>query len=259
MDNRVFVILFLLITSILFSFMFISQSQKVNIQLNSNKVLKEKVNQTYLLVQDINSTLNEKKATLDEKIDFKNELAGEEKNLIEEQNRLNLEVVSYKVYETDDPRHFVDVNDTIIQETLDQIIKPNMGDGEKVREIFNFVRDEIYKDEKIVRNGRIDYWNYPKDILVNKKGEYEDKIILLVSMLRTAGFSENDVEVVGAKIIFFNSTSSDIWVEINLNGRTYLLLPREKNNFDSFDKNDIYSLYNVQELYRFNDKKIMRS
>lgn len=78
-------------------------------------------------------------------------------------------------------------------------------------------------------------------------------------MLRSAGFKENEAEVVGAKISLLDSTSSDIWVELKLNGNTYLLLPRENNNFDSFTKDTIYKMYSVQELYRFNDKTLMRS
>ena len=258
MDKRILIVVFLIILSLLFSIMFISQSHKVNIQFKSNSELKEKVNQAYIIVKDINSTLSEKKSILLHKSTFRNELNEEDKSLLEKQNQLNLIVFSYRLYETNDPRDFIDVNDSIVKEAINQIITPNMGQAEKVRAIFNFVRDEIQKDEKLIRNGRIDYWNYPKDILQDKKGEYEDKIILLISMLRTAGFSENDVEVVGAKLSILNSNSSDIWVELKLNGRTYLLLPREDNNYDSFNKNDIYFLYNVQEIYRFNDKKLMR-
>ncbi|HOI77591.1 MAG TPA: transglutaminase-like domain-containing protein, partial [Methanofastidiosum sp.] len=188
-----------------------------------------------------------------------NNLSEEEKSLLEIQNKLNQEVFSYNVYESKDPRDFVDINDSLVLETLNQIITPNMGNAEKARAIFNYTRDEISKDEKLIRNGRIDYWNYPKNIINSKKGQYEDKIILLISMLRSAGFKENEAEVVGAKISLLDSTSSDIWVELKLNGNTYLLLPRENNNFDSFTKDTIYKMYSVQELYRFNDKTLMRS
>ena len=258
MDKRLFIILFLLAGIIFFSSMFMSQTQKLNVQLKSNQDLENKVTESYTIFQETNSSLIEKKLELDEKIRYKNKLSEEEKSLLEMQNKLNQEVFSYNIYESKDPRDFVDVNDTLVLEVLSQIITPNMGNAEKARAIFNYTRDEITKDEKLIRNGRIDYWNYPKNIINSKKGEYEDKIILLVSMLRSAGFKENEVEVVGAKINLINSTSSDIWVELKLNGNTYLLLPRENNNFDSFNKNDIYKLYSVQELFRFNDKKLMR-
>ena len=259
MDKRFFIILFLLAGILFFSSMFMSQTQKLNVQLKSNYDLENKVTESYTIFQETNSSLIEKRLELDEKIQYKNKLSEEEKSLLEIQNKLNQEVFSYNVYESKYPRDFVDVNDTLVLEVLSQIITPNMGKAEKARAIFNYTRDEITKDEKLIRNGRIDYWNYPKNIINSKKGEYEDKIILLVSMLRAAGFKENEVEVVGAKISLINSTSSDIWVELKLNGNTYLLLPRENNNFDSFNKNDIYKIYNVQELFRFNDKKLMRS
>lgn len=244
---------------ILSSFMLFSETEKLNLQLSSNNELEDRVTQYYTILQETNSTLIEKRLILDEKIQYKNKLSEDEKSLLEEQNKLNQEVFSYNVYESKDPRDFVDINDPLVLETLDQIITPNMGNAEKARAIFNYTRDEISKDEKLIRNGRIDYWNYPKNIINSKKGEYEDKIILLISMLRAAGFKESEVEVVGAKISLINSTSSDIWVELKLNGNTYLLLPRENNNFDSFNKNDIYKIYNVQELFRFNDKTLMRS
>ncbi len=239
--------------------MFMSETQKLNVQLKSNYDLENKITESYANLEKTNSSLIEKKLELEEKIQYKNKLSEEEKSLLEIQNQLNQEVFSYNVYESKDPRNFVDVNDPLVLETLNQIITPTMGNAEKARAIFNYTRDEITKDERLIRNGRIDYWNYPKNIITSKKGEYEDKIILLVTMLRAAGFKENDVEVVGAKISLINSTSSDIWVELKLNGYTYLFLPRENNNFDSFNKNDIYKLYNVQELFRFNDKNLMRS
>ncbi|KYC45513.1 MAG: hypothetical protein APG12_01015 [Candidatus Methanofastidiosum methylothiophilum] len=259
MDNRLLVVLFFIVGILFFSFMFISETQKLNSQLESNYELEAKIIESYSNLQDTNSTLIEKIMGLEEKIQDKTRLSEEEKSLNYLQNELNQEIYSYKVYESKDPRDFVDANDSLVLETLNQIITPNMSKAEKVREIFKYTRDEIKRDDKLIRNGRIDYWNYPKNIIQSKKGEYEDKIILLISMLRSAGFSENEVEVVGAKINLPNSTSSDIWVELKLNGNIYLLLPRENNNFDSFNKNDIYTIYSVQELYRFNDKKLTRS
>jgi len=236
-----------------------SETQKLNVQLKSNYELEDKITESYTILQETNSSLIEKRLDLNEKIQYKNILTEEEKTLLEIQNKLNQEVFSYNVYESKDPRDFVDVNDSLVLETLNQIITPNMGNAEKARAIFNYTRDKITKDEKLIRNGRIDYWNYPKNIINSKKGQYEDKIILLISMLRAAEFKENEVEVVGAKISILNSTSSDIWVELKLNGNIYLLLPRENNNFDSFTKDDIYKIYSVQELFRFNDKTLMRS
>ena len=259
MGKRFFIILFLLVGIIFFSLMFMSETQKLNVQLKSNYELEDKITESYTILQETNSSLIEKRLDLNEKIQYKNILTEEEKTLLEIQNKLNQEVFSYNVYESKDPRDFVDVNDSLVLETLNQIITPNMGNAEKARAIFNYTRDKITKDEKLIRNGRIDYWNYPKNIINSKKGQYEDKIILLISMLRAAEFKENEVEVVGAKISILNSTSSDIWVELKLNGNIYLLLPRENNNFDSFTKDDIYKIYSVQELFRFNDKTLMRS
>lgn len=259
MDKRLFIILFLLMGIVFSSFMFVSETEKLNLQLSSNNELEDRVTQYYTILQETNSTLIEKRLILDEKIQYRNKLNEDEKSLLEKQNKLNQEAFLYNVYESKDPRDFIDINDSLVLETLDQIITPNMGNAEKARAIFNYTRDEISKEEKLIRNGRIDYWNYPKNIINSKKGEYEDKIILLISMLRATGFKESEVEVVGAKISLINSTSSDIWVELKLNGNTYLLLPRENNNFDSFNKNDIYKIYNVQELFRFNDKTLMRS
>lgn len=259
MIKRLFVVSLFIFGIILFSFMFMSETQKLDFQIKSNYEIEEKIMESYLELQETNSTLIEKKLELEELVQYKDKLSEEELSLLETQNKLNQEVSSYSVYESKDPRIFVDLNDSLVTETLDQIITPSMGNAEKARAIFNYTRDEIKKEDRLIRNGRIDYWNYPKNIIQSKKGEYEDKIILLVSMLRASGFSENDVEVVGAKINLLNSTSSDIWVELKLNGNVYLLLPREKNNFDSYNKNDIYKLYSVQELFRFNDKKLMGS
>lgn len=239
--------------------MFMSKTQELNVQLKSNYELEKKITESYTILQETNSSLIEKKLELDEKIQYKDKLSEEEEFLLEIENKLNQEVFSYKVYESKDPRDFVDVHDSLVLETLNQIIMANMSKAEKARAIFNYTRDEITKDEKLIRNGRIDYWNYPKNVINSKKGQYEDKIILLISMLRAAGFKENEVEVVGAKINLLHSTSSDIWVELKLNGNTYLLLPRDNNNFDSYTKDDIYKIYSVQELFKFNDKNLMRS
>jgi len=253
MDKKFYIVLFLILSIIFFSGMLLSETQKLNIQLKSNYQLEEEINQAYESLKVTNSSFIEKKIEFDEKILYKNQLIKEESSLLELQNSLNQEIILFRTYESKDPRIFVDVNDSKLLEILNQLINSSMNNSEKAEAIFNYTRDNISKEDTLIRNGRIDYWNYPKDIIENKKGGYEDKIILLISMLRASGFSNNEVEVVGAKISLIDSTSSDIWVEIKLGGDTYLLLPREKNNFDSFNKTEIYKLYDVQELFRFND------
>ena len=258
MIKRYFVILFLLFGISFSTFMIVEQTQKLNLQLKLNKDLEDTIKQSYSNLKETNATFIEKKLILLGKIQHKNELNEAENNLLNLQNKLNQDVYSYSIYESKDPREFVDVNNSSVLKVLEQITKSNMGSNEKAKTIFNYARDEIVKEDKLTRNGRIDYWNYSKNTIDNKKGSYEDKIVLLASLLRSVGFNENDVEIVGAKVNMSESTFSDMWVELKLGGSTYLLLPRENNNFDSFNKNDIYKLYRIQELFRFNDKIILR-
>ena len=157
MMKRFFVVSFFIFGILLFSFMFMSETQKLNFQTKSNYQIEEEIMESYLALQETNSTLMEKIFELEEMVQYKDKLSEEELFLLEAQNKLNQEISSYKIYESKDPRIFVDLNDSLLTETLNQIITPGMGNAEKARAIFNYTRDEIKKDDKLIRNGRIDY------------------------------------------------------------------------------------------------------
>ncbi|HOI77929.1 MAG TPA: hypothetical protein PLI06_10025, partial [Methanofastidiosum sp.] len=74
MGKRFSIILFLLVGILFFSLMFMSETQKLNVQLKSNYELEGKITESYTILQETNSSLIEKRLELDEKIQYKNNL-----------------------------------------------------------------------------------------------------------------------------------------------------------------------------------------
>ena len=104
MMKRFFVVSFFIFGILLFSFMFMSETQKLNFQTKSNYQIEEEIMESYLALQETNSTLMEKIFELEEMVQYKDKLSEEELFLLEAQNKLNQEISSYKIYESKDPR-----------------------------------------------------------------------------------------------------------------------------------------------------------
>jgi transglutaminase-like putative cysteine protease len=106
-----------------------------------------------------------------------------------------------------------------------------------------------YKHDEDVY-GVPEYWQFGKETLSLKTGDCEDFAILLCSLLRSAGYSADDVFVVIGK----NAGGYHAWVKINLESVGWYNLEPQENGFATF-LGDFLTLSDYQALYQFNDQQ----
>jgi predicted transglutaminase-like cysteine proteinase len=114
----------------------------------------------------------------------------------------------------------------------------------------NWVGDNIqyrYDDEVY---GVPEYWQFGKETVSLRTGDCEDFAILLCSLLRSAGYSSNDVYVVIGK----NANGYHAWVKINLGSVGWYNLEPQENGFATL-VGDFLTLSDFQALYEFNDQQ----
>jgi len=126
---------------------------------------------------------------------------------------------------------------------------------EKQEAIYEFVRDQIKDDNYVFSTGREDMWEYPDDILKRGFGGYEDKFMLLLTMLRAAGTPQDDVRFIAADV---DGNDSWIWVEAYDGSTWWILDPFEGYEFTSTPKDAFYQAHTVIVLWWFNDEGYFR-
>lgn len=114
----------------------------------------------------------------------------------------------------------------------------------------NWVGDNIqYKHDNEVY-GVPEYWQFGKETISLKTGDCEDFAILLCSLLRSSGYSPNDVYVVIGK----NANGYHAWVKINLDTVGWYNLEPQENGFATI-VGDFLTLSDYHALYEFNDQQ----
>jgi transglutaminase-like putative cysteine protease len=95
-----------------------------------------------------------------------------------------------------------------------------------------------------------EYWQFGKETVNLKTGDCEDFSILLVSLLRAAGYSADDVYVVIGK----NAEGYHAWVKVNLDTLGWYDLEPQENGWATI-VGDFITLSDFQALYQFNDQQ----
>jgi predicted transglutaminase-like cysteine proteinase len=107
---------------------------------------------------------------------------------------------------------------------------------------------EYRHDEDV--HGVPEYWQFSKETLSLRTGDCEDFAILLCSLLRSAGYSADDVYVVIGK----NADGYHAWVRINVDLVGWYNLEPQQNGFGTF-LGDSLTLLDYTALYQFNDQQ----
>lgn len=102
--------------------------------------------------------------------------------------------------------------------------------------------------------GTDEYWQFAKETLSRRTGDCEDYAILLVSLLRVSGYSENDVYVVLGRN---EKGEHHAWVKINLGIVGWYNLEPQKDGWNTLI-GDYFDLSGYQAMYQFNDKQFQQ-
>ena len=165
------------------------------------------------------------------------------------------EVNPFKFLETSSPDNFVTVNNAYVKAKVDEITAGLTTLKEKQVAVFEFVRDEIIFNEDRFRFGRLDMWEYPEDILKRGSGHFEDKYLLLVTMLRMVGTPPNHVKFIAADV---DGNDKWAWVEAYDGDTWWVLDPFEGYEFTDQPKDRFYDEHEVVILWWFNDTGFWR-
>lgn len=111
-------------------------------------------------------------------------------------------------------------------------------------------------DYDYIKHGKWEYWQLPKETLQLRTGDCEDYSILLVSLLRAAGWAPDDVYVVLGK----NSEGEGhAWVKIKINlplGSVWYNLEPQAGGWNIFDiAIDVWTCSGYQAECYFNDSQ----
>lgn len=153
------------------------------------------------------------------------------------------------------PDKFVTVDNPYLKAKTDEITSGLTTLKQRQMALFNFVRDEIEDDESIFRFGRTDLWEYPEDILRRGKGHYEDKYLLLLTMLRITGTPSEHVKFIAAEV---DGNDGWIWVEVYDGTTWWILDPFKGFAFTTTPRDEFYDEHTVRVLWWFNDTQYRR-
>ncbi|KYK33747.1 MAG: transglutaminase domain-containing protein [Theionarchaea archaeon] len=170
-------------------------------------------------------------------------------------NSLKNELNRYQCLETCTPDKFVTVDNEYVKAKVDEICAGLTSLREKQEAVYKFVRDEIKDDESTFCFGRLDMWEYPEDILKRGKGHWEDKFLLLLTMLRIAGTPPEHAKFIAAEV---DGNDNWLWVEAYDGATWWVLDPFEGYEFTSNPKEQFYEEHEVIILWWFNDTEFRR-
>jgi hypothetical protein len=233
-----------------------TEAQNANAQLLQEKAdLEAEVSALDEKRKTADSEYNTKSAELAAEKDFTSQLNDSYEEVKESIDSLQEELNYYECLEHCTPDTFVTVDNPVVKAKVDEITAGLTTLREKQEAVYKFVRDEIEEDEYVFRFGRIDLWEYPEDILERGKGHYEDKYMLLLTMLRIAGTSPEHVKFVAADV---DGNDNWIWVEAYDGVSWWVLDPIEGYHFTSTPRDEFYEEHDVKILWWFNDAGFRR-
>ncbi|MBU7014975.1 MAG: hypothetical protein HXS52_14425 [Theionarchaea archaeon] len=197
-------------------------------------------------------------SVLDELAEEEEKTSQLNESLAASQNSLNSaqeELLYFQCLEQCTPNTFVTVDNTYVKAKVEEITSGLTTLKQRQVAVFNFVRDDIEDDESVFRFGRTDLWEYPEDILRRGKGHYEDKYLLLLTMLRMVGTPSEHVKFIAAEV---DGYSGWIWVEVYDGTTWWMLDPFEGFGFTTTPKDEFYEEYTVEVIWWFNDVQYRR-
>lgn len=221
------------------------QKQDIDSELSQ---LKEQALEAATRYQSILDKLTEEEEKTSQ---LKESLSTSQQSLDSEQEELSY----FHCLEQCTPNNFVTVDNAYVKAKVDEITSGLTTLKQKQIAVFNFVRDDIEDDESIFRFGRTDLWEYPEDILRRGKGHYEDKYLLLLTMLRIAGTPSEHVKFIAAEV---DGNDGWIWVEVYDGTDWWILDPFEGYSFMTTPRDEFYEEHRVEVLWWFNDAQYRR-
>ena len=130
-----------------------------------------------------------------------------------------------------------------------QIIKDKLALTPNWMALRDWVGNNIEYTSDSLTHQQNEYWQLPTETMQSGRGDCEDFSILLCSLLRADGWSQDNVHV----ILGEKDNAYHAWVRINWNGIQYNIEP-QANGFATVI-GDFLALSGYEGKYRFNDEQ----
>jgi predicted transglutaminase-like cysteine proteinase len=141
---------------------------------------------------------------------------------------------------------YITPSDSIIQQTLDEIVNnPLVPDWIEIRD---WVANEIEYVSDATAHGVSEYWQLPRETLSLRTGDCEDFSILLCSLYRGIGWTDNRVYVV----IGENEGMYHAWVKLDVDIIGWQNIEPQAGGLNTL-VGDFLSLSDYTAKYNFND------
>jgi hypothetical protein len=174
-------------------------------------------------------------------------------------------IENYEDTDITDPRSLITIHDTLVKQKVQEIVRLCRTKEEKQQAIFEYVRKEI----EYVTEGNPKKWSYPRSFLAYKldfwqlpaetiqwrKGDCEDRAILLCTMMRIAGVSASHVRVVVGVVHFNGGQSGHAWIEFKI-GNVWYALETTCPTCNYIPRDTYYDLFYPDVLGWFNDVEV---
>jgi hypothetical protein len=160
---------------------------------------------------------------------------------------------------SDDPSDYIQPYDPLVQEVVKRVCKQPYDKymAENAKALYYWVCFNIKYVHDKDRYGVIDYWQTPATTIRLRTGDCEDQAILLVSLLRAAGYSKDRVHLVFGVLYWLwgEPIGGHAWVEIKLTkAQTYSIASpyfaelEGKEVVINTNETDVYSKFDKEKL-----------
>ncbi len=211
--------------------------------------IQEKISETDALIQKEQKTQEE----------IENLIAA----LAQRKLKLQEQIHPYEEIAEGDPRVLITMEDPEVKAKVKEVTR--RWDASVQEAIFEYVRDEIkYTTEgnpkkwsypKPFLKFKFDFWQLPRETIQWKKGDCEDKSILLCTMMRIAGVPASDVRVVLGLIYLGDEVlGGHAWCEFKL-GTKWYVLEATCSTCGYIERSEYYDFYSPEVWGWFNDEE----
>jgi transglutaminase-like putative cysteine protease len=236
------------------SFSMTEEMQKVKDKITSTESELEQTEQEITETEDLISLEQQEQAGLQQQID----------QLDAKKFDLNSELDLQEKILARDPRVLITTDDPVVIAKVDEVTRLCRTTEEKQQAVFEYVRKEIeyvtegnpkeWKYPKEFLAFKFDFWQLPRETIEWRKGDCEDRSILLCTMMRIAGVPADNVRVVLGVVHFTGGQSGHAWIEFKM-GNTWYALESTCAMCNYFEKAYYYNSYNPDVWGWFNDRE----
>ncbi|MDH5779634.1 MAG: transglutaminase-like cysteine peptidase [Candidatus Bathyarchaeota archaeon] len=144
---------------------------------------------------------------------------------------------------------FITPDDPIVRNTVDNIMRNKFILYPGWMAIKDWVAGEIEYSYDSTSHGTRNYWQLPRETILSGSGDCEDFSILMVSLLRAAGWSVNEAYVV----VGCDTDGCHAWVRLNVDIIGWQNLEPQSGTIGWLLLGDYFWLGSFEDVYGFND------